>query len=229
MSEIIYQSNYSGSQIDAAIAKVPIIEANMEQKADKTDALIFESVFNGSGDLNTANKINKWYKIDTSAGVLNTPPTTLIPSASWAALYVQGNGLGSFVQTLYSGGYNKVLKRSYFNGVYTAWELNSTTKKSDILLLNGWEVDENSVARVYKNGSNVSMNFNIIGGISHMIFNLPLGFRPNNYIRILSDVQINNESKKESIQISPNGDVIYTSPHDYSQRHYINIQFNTEG
>jgi len=123
--EIVPAINENKNNID-------IVSANMEQKADKTDALVYEAVFNGSGDLNTANKVNKWYKIDKSAGVLNTPPTTLIPNADWAALYVQGNGLGSFIQTLYSGGYNKILKRSYFNGTYTAWQTIATTDKIDI-------------------------------------------------------------------------------------------------
>lgn len=33
--ELIYQSIYTGTQIDAAIGKIPVLEANMEEKADK--------------------------------------------------------------------------------------------------------------------------------------------------------------------------------------------------
>ncbi len=213
MSEIIYQSRHSGKKIDDNIDKVDVLEANMEDKADKTDALIFESVFNGSGDLNTANKTNKWYKIDTSAGVLNTPPTTLIPDAGWAALYVQGNGLGSFVQTLYSGGYNKVLKRSYFNGIYTPWQEIATTNKIDILstdLLNGWYVWVSVYTpRLSKTGNTVTINGALIAGTitaNTPVFNITdTSFRPT--ANRLLPVSC-SDGKNRNMIVKPNGDIV---------------------
>lgn len=146
--EIVGAINENKTNID-------IVSANMEEKADKNDALVYEGVFNGSGDLNTANKINKWYKIDTSAGVLNTPPTTLIPDVSWSAIYVQGNGSGSFLQILYSGGYNKILKRRYFVGSYSAWQEMATTEKADIssTVVNGYTVNTAVGLEALKSGN----------------------------------------------------------------------------
>lgn len=140
---VIINADTLAGQLPNYYAKQSDLLTLGEQKANKTDALTFEAVFNGSGDLNTANKVNKWYRIDASAGVLNTPPTTLIPDASWSAVYVQGNGAGSFIQTLYSGSHNKILRRRYFNNAYSTWDIIPTyadmeQKADKIWMPNNW-------------------------------------------------------------------------------------------
>lgn len=220
--ELIYQSSFTGSQIDGAIEKVPIIEATLEQKAD------IHELTNGQ-DLNTC--INKRYyrAVLTSivASLLNKPS-----DINGGEVFVEykpmhsGNGYGEQILTSKIGTNVRNYIRCNDNGIWSAWKIVATTDKIDILLLNGWTIDEQGTAKAYKNGSHISMNFNIIGGISSIIFNLPIGFRPNHYIRVATDVTINNVMLVETIQISPNGDVQYTSPHDFSQRHFIDIQFD---
>lgn len=102
---------------------IDIVSVNMEQKANKTDALIWAGTFAVSGDLNTANQVNKWYDISDASGILNLPPYLegWVNNLNNSALYVFGQNENAFTHIFFSPQANMIFTRKYCSWQSPQW------------------------------------------------------------------------------------------------------------
>lgn len=216
MSEIIYQSKHSGKKIDDSIDKVDVLSQQMEHKADKADALVYEAMFDGSGDLNTANKINKWYKINGATGVLHLPPYIDGGKLNNSALYIHGQITDSFIQIFYAPQINKIYHRSYCSWNTTPWSNWSTqadTDKIDILstdFKNGWHTVSGTSFYINKANNTVQlMGFIEFGTVTTntVILTLPPSIRPTEIRYVIANSDTGSVARPLKLSINTNGDV----------------------
>lgn len=115
-----------------------IVERELKSIRDELTALrnaslLLDSIFDGSGDLNTATKLNKYYCIFSSGGVLNKPYEG--GSLNNSTLYVYGQDKESFTQVLYASVGGEVWTRSYCgwrNPKWTSWKLISNNTQQTL-------------------------------------------------------------------------------------------------
>ena len=73
--------------------------------------------FDGSGDVNTATELNKWYEVCLATGVANLPPG----SGHNGMLFVIGRDAGIFEQTYTCGELQRTWKRRYCSWTSPVW------------------------------------------------------------------------------------------------------------